>query len=93
MDGYDQPAPLLPPDSNGTQSWDPNGPYGQLVDGMDPWGRTIGELARSDMPPMHGWMPMGDGTAMPVYDTSSAQARSRTSARKVSAAAALLLLL
>jgi len=63
---YDQPGPLLPPDSHGQQNWDPNGPYGQLVDGMDPWGRTIGELAQGENPPLHAYMPMGDGTAMPL---------------------------
>ncbi len=59
-------SPYLPPrDGDGNLAWDPNGPYGKLVDLASPEGLTIGDLVQSETPPLHGWMPVGDGIVAP----------------------------
>lgn len=48
--------------------YDPNGPVGKLVASTSEIGETIGQLAQSEYPPIHGWMVGPEGNyAYPFY--------------------------
>lgn len=64
----EQPSYIPPYAFNGDSPlYDPNGPVGQLVASTSEIGATIGQLAQSGFPPIHGWM-VGEGNyAYPFY--------------------------